>query len=120
MNKGLLILILTAHNFYQKSRLNKWKCAAHKMLFVEFYVLACEKGYFYDAAERRCTICPIETYSDTTTAESCTYCRGHLTTQNTGSTSYGQCGKYSEFWMLATINRGSNKKHLSNSKTGSN
>ena len=76
-----------------------------------FFCLGCSKGYRYDSANDECVICPANTYSNTTNAESCTSCPGlpdyidslsqevrHMYTSfisEEGSTSRADCGKIS-------------------------
>ena len=71
------------------------KARLYQILHFDMIVnnLACDKGHFWNSGEQRCIICPIGSYSETTTAESCTECGGDLTTQNAGSSSDFQCGK---------------------------
>ena len=71
-------------------------------MVMSFY-LGCSKGYRYVAATNRCVICPANTYSDTTNAESCTSCptasdhdrRSNFTgfISDYGSTSRSDCSK---------------------------
>ena len=78
----------------------------HNLDTAVFFYLGCFKGYRYDSANDECVICPRNTYSDTTNADTCTPCQAdpyphHTLTagqiSNRGSTRRSDCRKKNNY-----------------------
>ena len=66
-----MLLMVACFNFSDKFILN----------FHIQYILACNSGQFWDASTQQCVDCPINTYTNTNNADTCTPCpEGQVTT----------------------------------------